>query len=85
MSSDRANQYEDALIKLRTLLQGEYNAIHNALFNGDSPVFSLMDLNADLDAMRMLLEDALFEDSNAKNALQSFDLIQQYFDDALLD
>lgn len=81
MSSDRANQYEDALIKLQDApFRAEYNAIHSALFNGDSPVFSLMDLNADLDEMRMLLEDALFADSNAKNALQSFDLIQQYFD-----
>lgn len=81
MSGDRANQYEDALIKLQDApFRAEYNAIHNALFNGVSPVFSLVDLNADLDAMRTLLEDALFEDSNAKNALQSFDVIQQYFD-----
>jgi hypothetical protein len=81
MDSERANQYEDALIKLQDApFRAEYNAIHDVLLNGDSPVFSLMDLNADLDAMRTLLEDALLEDSNAKNALQSFDVIKQYFE-----
>lgn len=80
MSTDRANQYEDALIKQQDApFRAEYNAIHSRLVEGDNPVFSLEDLNADLDAMRFLLEDALVEDQNAKQALQSFDVIQQYF------
>ncbi len=80
MDADRANQYEDALIKLQDApFRAEYNDIVDTLINGDNPVFSLTSLAADLDGFRMLLDDALAQDPNAKDAWRSFDVIQEYF------
>ena len=80
MAADRANQYEDALIKLQDApFRSEYNAIHDRLINGDTPVFSAASMAADIESLRILLQSALLEDPYSKSALDSFDVIQAYF------